>query len=93
MSCYNYVISVDVQFIKNHSYLINTGQIVIYGYLNADNPFRAKTFYGFKVVVPVLINDGIYIDTRLTGKPITYYQLSLTSTDWKDSIYHSKPCS
>ena len=41
------------------------------------------------VVVPVLVNDGIYIDTRLTGKPITYYQLSLTSTDRKDSIYHS----
>ena len=61
----------------------------MYGYQHPQYPFTTKTFYGLHVVVPVLINDALYIDTRLTCKPITYYQLSLTSTDRKDRIYHS----
>ena len=66
---------------------------MIYSYLNSDYPFRTKTLYWLKVVISILINHGIYYDGSLTGKPITYYYLSLTSTYWEDSIYDSEASS
>ena len=66
---------------------------MIYSYLNSDYPFRTKTLYWLKLVISILINHGSYLNGSFTGKPITYYELSLTSTYWEDSIYGSEASS